>query len=243
MKKLQQIQGVLALVLCGVAATCMAGLNDDGDWQFWTYDSATVKLTDRTALALDGMLRYGDDMSELWYWHADVGLVFKVNKHLALKPSYRHKAVETGPKAHPVMGDLHEWRYVRNPSINAILSAKPGGWKIKNVCRLAYWDFDDDFQELGAMRINTDRWLYRNITAVIPPVVLTGMKLMPFAKEDVFVDLKEGEVNRNRLSAGLIMGKYKTAKPSLYYMWEATDWSEGGWRDINIVGIDVTMAF
>jgi len=242
MKKCLLICGVVAVVVSLIPRTGSAGTNEDGDWQFWTYDSATVKLTERASLAFDGMLRFGDDMSDLWYWHGDAGLLFKAGKGLAVKASYRHKALQTGPRTSP-MGNLHEWRCISNPSINAILAGKFGGWKIKNVCRLAYWDFDDDFRELGGMRINTDRWLYRNITAVIPPIAFTDLKIAPFIKEDVFVDFKEGEINRNRLSAGLIMGGYKAVKPSLYYMWEATDWSQSGWRHINVLGIDVALTF
>lgn len=214
-----------AIVSLGLVSLGQAVFNEDGDWQFWNQDAVTYKITDSLTVCSDAMFRLGDDASELWYQHYDVGVNFKVKKRLTVKPSFRLKKIKRAGK----------WEEISNPSLNVILSHKVGGVKLKNNCRFSYWNYDTEFNM-------KDRWFYRNILMVESSRSLTSIELKPFIKEDFFFDCEEEKINRNRLSTGLLIGKPKILSPTLYLMWQAYK-PMNDWVDNYIVGVDVKIPF
>ena len=237
----RRFAALITLVGYGFFGTAVAGLNEDGDWQLWNQDIIVAPITENVAGTMDTMFRFGDDLGQHWYHHVDVGLVFKVNDWVKVKPSYRHKFVwcaghspdSTPPCQCP--GTADGWRGIDNPSLNVIVSESLEVVKLSNNCRFSYWDFDDAFQK-------KDRWFYRNILTVMPTDSYTDLKIKPFVREDFFFDLEEVEINRNRLSAGLAIGDCgpDALKPSVYLMWQASKAAD--WVDNYIGGVDIKIA-
>lgn len=198
---------VLAAVVLALAPMGQAKTNADEDWQFWTHERANIKITDKVIGTVGAMYRFGDDMSELWYQHYDAGVIFKTTKWLNIMASYRLKMVNLTP----LTGG--EWKNIHNPSLNFILMHKLGRVKLKNNCRFSYWNYDSEFGR-------DDLLYYRNIFMVAGPA-WTKAKISPYIQEDFFFNTNIGHVDRNRLSTGLLLGKWSVVTPKLYVMWQA----------------------
>ena len=227
---------VLIAVILALAPMGRAQVNADGDWQFWTHERANIKITDTITGTVGAMYRFGDDMSELWYQHYDAGVSFKVAKWLSICPSYRLKMVDAGLSG-KFAGD--DWINIHNPSLNFIFSHKIGKVMLKNNCRFAYWDYDDEFKR-------DDLLYYRNIFMVAGPA-LTKAKIKPYIQEDFFFSTNNGQVDRNRLSTGLMVGKWGVVTPKLYFMWQtfnSTGLESGSNnKDNYIAGLDFKFKF
>jgi hypothetical protein len=199
-----------AIAVLALAQVGRAQVNADGDWQFWTHERANIKITDNITGTVGAMYRFGDDMSKLWYQHYDAGVIFKTTKWLSIMPSYRLKMVDA-EYSKKFKGD--DWINIQNPSLNFILTHKLGKLKLKNNCRFSYWDYDSEFGR-------DDLLYYRNIFMVAGPA-WTKAKISPYIQEDFFFNTDIGQVDRNRLSTGLLLGKWKAVTPKLYVMWQA----------------------
>ena len=230
-RKVVLAAAILALAPMGRAAQ----VNADGDWQFWTHERATFKITDNVKGTVGAMFRFGDDMSELWYQHYDAGVVFKTTKWLSIMPNYRLKMINAEYFG-KFTGD--EWVNIHNPSLNFILTHKLGKLKLKNNCRFSYWDYDSEFGR-------DDLLYYRNILRVAGPA-LTKAKISPYIQEDFFFSTNNGQVDRNRLSTGVLVGKWKAVIPKVYFMWQTYN-GDGLWNGKNkdnfIVGLDFNAPF
>ena len=191
---------VVAAVVLAFASMGHGQVNSDGDWQLWTHDSATVKLSENVTGLVDVMYRFGDDMSDLWYQHYDVGVIYKVSDWLSIKSSYRVKMVNLDSFA----GDT--WLNINNPNLNFMFTKKIGKTILKNNCRFSYWDYAEDFNR-------TDLLYCRNIFTIIGPKAFTKAKIKPFIKEDFFYNTDINEVDRNRLSTGLLVCNSKMVTP------------------------------
>ncbi|HUV37126.1 MAG TPA: hypothetical protein VMX58_09340, partial [Patescibacteria group bacterium] len=60
--------------------------------------------------------------------------------------------------------------------------------------------------------------------------------------DEVFVDFKEDELNRNRFYVGVKAKWMRHLKTSLHYLWQSSKKGDD-WVDFNIVGIDMKCAF
>jgi len=47
---------------------------DDGDFQYWNTESASVKINDHWKFNIEEEFRFGDDASDFYYHHLDIGL-------------------------------------------------------------------------------------------------------------------------------------------------------------------------
>ncbi len=215
-----------------------AQVNSDGDWQFWTHERANIKITDKVTGTVGAMYRFGDDMSDLWYQHYDAGVIFKTTKWLNIMASYRLKMVDFSDfpdKNFPG----NEWKNIHNPSLNFIFTHKLGKVKLKNNCRFSYWNYDSEFGR-------DDLLYYRNIFMVAGPA-WTKAKISPYIQEDFFLNTDIGQVDRNRLSTGVMVGKWGVVTPKLYVMWQAfnpTGLESGSINKDNfIAGLDFKFKF
>ncbi|MBU4343121.1 MAG: DUF2490 domain-containing protein [Candidatus Omnitrophica bacterium] len=49
---------------------------DDEDWQYWNTENVSVKLSDGWEANLEQEFRWGDDMTNPYYNHTDVGIAY-----------------------------------------------------------------------------------------------------------------------------------------------------------------------
>jgi hypothetical protein len=65
---------VMLFVTVFLALPCFA--LDDGDFQFWGTAGASCDINKDWKVRFDEELRYGDDASELYYHHSDLGFIY-----------------------------------------------------------------------------------------------------------------------------------------------------------------------
>lgn len=200
----------------------MACAYDTGDFQIWHTEGQDVKFAEKWKLEFEEEFRFGDNASEFYYQHYDVGLLYEVNKNLNLSANYRQVWELKKGAFQP------EYR----PHINVTLKHVLWGFKLEDRNRLEYRAFDDS---KGITR-------YRNKFTIKYPVKLKGLEIEPYVADEIFADLDDVVLNRNRLYAGFGIKIIKDLKIDVYYLLQSSK-SSGRWVDANVFGSKVKISF
>ena len=205
---------------CG---TCLAF--DDGDWQYWNTEDISVKLSDKWKANLEQEFRWGDDMSNPYYNHTDVGIVYSsLADWFDLGFNYRHINEEKSGG----------WKREHRPHLNGTIKWKWQDFSFSNRGRLEYRERQD----------SDEAWQYRNKLSIKPPIALTKYKISPYIADETFFDSDSQELNRNRLYAGLSFQIFKHLKAEAYYLWQRFKSSSSGkWTDYNVIGTKLKLPF
>lgn len=196
---------------------------EDGDAQFWNTDVGEIKMSEDWKAAFEQEFRWGGDISEFYYQHYDLSLVYNLNKHWNLGFGFRYIRAKSN-------GD---WTPENEPYLTAAVSGDLAGFKVEDRSRLEYQQFDD----------RQDNGRYRNKLTVKLPWKFTRMEIQPFVSEEIFLRfVKEDPFNRNRVSSGVSMNIIKNFKAELYYMLQSSKGSTG-WTDINVIGTKFKLSF
>lgn len=209
---------VVVLGLCAGAARAY----DDGDWQFWNTDTVELKLNDQWKTSAQGEFYFGDDMSEWYYRHIDVGAFYKACRFLSLGASFRYLEEKKNGEW------LHEYR----PHACATLSGKAWGFKADMRNRIEYRDKEE----------GTDGWRYRNRVRVRLPFAWTPFKITPYVCDECFVDLNGRELNQNRIGGGLTSSLAPSLKLNVYYL-AKHDKKTDGWKLTHVLGMGLDLQF
>lgn len=224
MKKAFARKGILFLVSI-VFVVSLAGISlgfDDGDFQYWNTENVSIKLRDDWKLKIEEEFRFGDNITDFYYQHTDVGVTYSgIAEWLDLGLNYRLVFEESG-----------DWRYENRPYLNATVKHNVENFKLSNRGMLEYRD-----KEKGK-----DGWRYRNKFTVKMPYEIKDFKLTPYIADEIFVDFIEGGLNRNRLYAGVGFKVFKNVGIDLFYLWQISEKS-GDWTNANVLGTKVKLAF
>ena len=82
---------------------------------------------------------------------------------------------------------------------------------------------------------------YRNKLTIEFPK-LTTLQLQPYIADEVFINFDREGYNNNRFYAGFEINLTKTIEADIFYMWQSTR-SDGGRKDINVLGFKLEIAF
>jgi len=217
-----EVRLVTALFVCMFGSSSFGF--DDGDFQFWSTASASFKVTDNWGGKFEEEFRFGDDASQLYYQHSDLGFVYRgLADWLDVGLNFRLVFEKNS---------AGQWKQENRPHLNATFKGKLNGVSVSNRSRFEYRDRED----------KKDVWRYRNKLTVKLPIELTELKLKPYIADEIFVDFEGAGVNRNRFYAGLSAPISKRLDGGLYYLWQSSK-SAGTWKDINVLGIQLKIHF
>lgn len=216
MKKICVIVG-LALLL-----TTKAYAYDDGDFQIWNTENQEFKVSKESKITLEEEFRWGDDASDFYYHHYDAGFVYSLNKNLDLGANYRQ--VYEKKKG--------EFKEENRPHVNATLKYEFYGFKLDDRNRIEYRHFN----------YQTDTWRYRNKFAVKFPWKLTRFEIQPYVADEIFVELEDGSLSRNRVYSGIGFTITKNIKGEVYYLLQSSK-SSSQWVDSNVLGTKLKLVF
>ncbi|MDP3787143.1 MAG: DUF2490 domain-containing protein [Candidatus Omnitrophota bacterium] len=205
-----------------LAVSAMVYAYDDGDFQVWHTENQEFKVNKGSKITLEEEFRWGDDASDFYYHHYDAGFVYSVNKNLDLGVNYRQVYEKK-------KGDF---KVENRPHINGTLKFDLSGFKLEDRNRFEYRHFD--YQE--------DSWRYRNKFTLKFPWKFTKLNIQPYLSDEVFVDLNEGILNRNRFYSGFGFNLTKNLKADIYYLLQSTKGS-GRWADANVLGTKLKISF
>jgi len=195
---------------------------DDGDWQLWVQESLGGNLSEKWVVEGKEEFRFGKDMRELHSNRTGIGIAYIFTDRISLSLNYTQ------------IYDLKNgaWREENRTHTNLQFKWKAIGLTFEDRNRMEYRVRDDTEKS----------WRYRNKLTIALDVKWTKIQLQPFAADEVFVDFKEDELNRNRFYVGVKAKLMKHLKTSLHYLWQSSKKGED-WVDFNIVGIDMKFAF
>ncbi|MDD5465824.1 MAG: DUF2490 domain-containing protein [Candidatus Omnitrophica bacterium] len=196
---------------------------DDGDFQVWNTDVEEIQLKKDLKLAFEQEFRWGDNASEFYYQHYDVGLTYNLNKYWSAGGGYRH-----------VLNKSKDKFLVENePYVTATFASQFAGFKYDDRSRLEYNHFD----------YKDDTWRYRNKLTVKAPWKFTKLEIQPFAADEIFILFDDGQrLSENRTTAGLAMNIAKNLKGEVYYMFRTVK-SGLKWTDTNVLGTKLKLVF
>ncbi|MBU3911050.1 MAG: DUF2490 domain-containing protein [Candidatus Omnitrophica bacterium] len=209
-----------AIFLCH----CVYGF-DDGDWQYWNTESASVKLVDEWKASIEQEFRWGNDMHNPYYNHTDVGIAYSgLADWFDLSLNYRHIKEEKS----------NDWKTEYRPYVSGTIK-----WKIYD------FSFSDRSRFEFRERQDADEaWQYRNKLSLKPPISLTKFKIQPYVEDETFFDSDSQELNRNRLYSGASFNIFKDLKGDIFYLWQRSKSSSSGkWTDVNAVGTKLKISF
>ena len=195
---------------------------EDGDLQLWNTDSLETKLNKSLKVKVEEELRFGDDVSELYYTHTDGGLTYGVNKNLDLGVNYRQ--IFEKKKG--------EWKEESRPHANATL-------------KFTWEDFKFSVRNRLEMRIREgqkDVWRCREKFTVVAPWKWTSFEFQPYVADEMDIDFEGKKFTRNRLSAGFQFKLVENLKSDVFYMWQSSK-TDDDWLDYNVIGIKLKAAF
>ncbi len=198
---------------------------DDEDWQYWGTLKASTKLSDEWKLGVEEEGRWGDDVTNPYYNHTDVGLTYSgLADWFDFGINYRHISEEKS----------NEWKTEYRPHINGTVKWKLKDFSFSNRSRFEFRERED----------SDEAWQYRNKLSLKPPVSLTGHEIRPYVADETFFDSDSKELNRNRLYSGFSFKIYKNLKGDIYYLWQRSKSSSSGkWTDVNAVGTKLKIVF
>lgn len=213
---------LLSLGLCVVAINSNGYAYDDGDFQIWHTQVQEKKLNKKTGLSLEEEFRFGDDSNDFYYHHYDAGVSYDLTKNFSLGLNYRHIYEKKSGK----------FKEENRPHINAIYKWELLGFKVDDRSRLEYRHFD----------YQVDSWQYRNKANIKLPWKITKLEAQIYLADEIFVNLNEGELTRNRFYSGFGLTLAKNIKIDIYYLLQRSK-SSGKWVNANVLGTKFKIAF
>ena len=220
MKKI--VIGCMFLLVC-VCFSSNAFAFKNGDFQLWNTESVDVKLNKAWKASAEEELRFGNDLSELYYTHTDGGLTYKVTDGLVFGLNYRLIYEKDGSK----------WKPENRPHGNIIVD-----WKWQDL------QFNDRSRfELRIRDGKDDKWRYRNKLTVKFPWKWTDFEIQPYIADEIFVDFHGTRLNRNRAYVGIGAKLVENLKLDIFYLWQTSKESPDKWANYNVLGIKVKAVF
>lgn len=214
---------VVVMLTVVVLPSQVCGGFDDGDFQYWSAAKARFDINKNWYGTVEEEFRIGDDVERLYYRHTDLGVATSLADWLTLGFNFRHITER---------GTGRDWIWENRPHVNLTFKWKLGDLALSDRSRFEYRD-----------KYNAkDMWRYRNKFTVKFPWEFTPLKLKPYVAEEIFVDLDQSGINRNRFYSGLSLKLSKNLLGNIYYLWQASS-SKHQWNDIHVLGTQLEFRF
>lgn len=196
---------------------------DDDDFQYWNTETVSWKVNDDWKGSFEVEFRYGDNASNSYYQHSDLGFTYSgVGEWLDLGFNYRQIFEEKSSI----------WRYESVPHLNATVKWQWLGFDLSNRVRFEYREIEEA----------DDAWRYRNKFSIKPNLKLTKLEIQPYIEDEIFYDFNVESLNRNRLYSGLNFKLSRNLKASIYHLWQRSE-SNDKWKDVYALGTKLTLSF
>lgn len=201
---------------------------DNHDFQIWNTDSEELKINKKAKIVLEQEFRWGNNASEFFYQHYDLGFFYDVTKWLNVGGGYRQIYELYRNK------NYTKWNTDNDPYLTMTFSGDVKGFKLVNRSRMEFNDYE----------YKTDFWRYRNKTDLKLPWKFTKFEIQPYVSDEVFLVFGglPNQFNQNRFSAGLAFNITKNLKGEIYYMLQSVKGTDV-WVDANVLGTKIKLLF
>ncbi|MBU0683557.1 MAG: DUF2490 domain-containing protein [Candidatus Omnitrophica bacterium] len=214
---------ILVISINVVSMPVLSFAFDNGDLQVWNTESIETNINDKLKIKVEEELRFGGDVSELYYEHTDGGFTYNVTKGFDFGLNYRQICEKKDGS----------WKTECRPHGNVIFKTAWQGFKISDRNRF----------ELRCPDGKADKWRYRNKLSVTGPWKWTQFNIQPYVADEVFVDFHGDRLTRNRLYSGIKANLLAHLKSDVFYLCEFNKSSSKEWTYNNVIGIKVKLDF
>lgn len=186
------------------------------DNQLWHAEKFQKKINEKNSLSLEQDFRAGENMSTLLYVHADFGIKHRLSNKISLSVNFR----EVFEKKEDIFMQEHR------PHGTISTKIEIGSLDISARSRLEY-----------RMKPGKDPvFRNRDMVSIKLRRELTSLKLVPYIADEIFFDIENSELNRNRFYVGSTIGSVKIMKPVIYFMVQSS-FKSGTASHIGILGL------
>ncbi|MDP8266243.1 MAG: DUF2490 domain-containing protein [Candidatus Aceula meridiana] len=197
---------------------------DDGDFQIWQTNNASWKISDNWKMSLEDEMWWGDNASDFYYNHTDLGIVYSgLAKWLDIGVNYR--GIYSQSK--------NTWSYEHRPHFNLTLKTKIDDFDVSNRSRFEF--------RIGEKM--EDKFRYRNKTTLRFPWKWTKFEIRPYIEDEIFIESESTEFTRNRIYTGVTFTIAGPVKGELFYMFQLAKSSSAEWNGTNVLGIKTKLSF
>jgi len=210
----------LAVLILAVLAASPA-LAQDGDVHAWLDASVEGNLNEAWRVKVNQQYKWNEDATELFEYHTDVGFSRKLADWFIMGLNYRKQ----------YSNKRGEWFAEDRFHVNGTVKWKWGAIPFSDRSRVEY----------RSREASDDIFRFRNKLTITSPSTFTSLQLRPYLAEEAFLDSDHGEINQNRVYAGVKTKLAENVKAELYYAWVAARGHE--WIHLHVAGFKLGLAF
>jgi len=208
-----------AIMFVGMFSTSYAF--DNGDVQYWNGESVKVKFSEHTSVTVEEEFRFGENAGTMYHNHTDVGVGYRMNDYLQFGANYRQVFSKKGK----------DWDTEYRPHVNLTVVYPADLFTVKSRNRMEY----------RIVESHDDYFRYRNKFSLEVPLPMDILNFTPYVADEIYYDLDKGEMNKNRVYAGLKVKITANIRADIFYMRESS--KSGKWKETNVFGSSLFYVF
>ena len=199
------------------------------DLELWTSAGLSKKLNKHWKISLDQEVRFLDEISGFNLWFSDLGMDYKLNKHLQFGANYRFYQLKDASN-----------QFETQHRISVDFKYKQKLQRFKLEYRMRIQNRDEGFIENGSENNNVN--LRNRLSAEYD---IRKFKPDPFFDVELFrriYDLESGRFNKIRWTLGVQFPLYKNSAVKLFYRLDH-ELNEMYPKDTYIIGLGYSYSF
>ena len=187
--------------------------------QFWHAEKITQSISDKLSLIFEDDFRSESFGENNYYFHGDVSLKYKLSSAIFFNANFREVFEKKSS----------EWVQEHRPHGTVSMKKKFGLISTTGRIRMEY-----RIKDSGSTFRN------RNMLTLDFGNGWTSMKLVPYVADELFYNLADKEINRNRFYLGVKVKKISVYKPTLYFM-QQRSLKNNKWESFGVLGIKISF--
>jgi len=187
--------------------------------QFWHAEKITQSFSDKLSLTFEDDFRSESFGENNYYFHGDVSLKYKLSSAIFFNANFREVFEKKSSG----------WVQEHRPHGTVSMKKKFGLISTTGRVRMEY-----RIKDSGSTFRN------RNMLTLDFGNGWTSMKLVPYMADELFYNLADKEINRNRFYLGVKVKKLSVYKPTLYFM-QQRSLKNNKWESFGVLGIKISF--
>ncbi len=187
--------------------------------QFWHAEKITQSFSDKLSLTFEDDFRSESFGENNYYFHGDVSLKYKLSSAIFFNANFREVFEKKSSG----------WVQEHRPHGTVSMKKKFGLISTTGRVRMEY-----RIKDSGSTFRN------RNMLTLDFGNGWTSMKLVPYLAEELFYNLADKEINRNRFYVGVHVKKITVYKPTRYFI-QLRILKNNKWESFGVLGIKISF--
>ena len=187
--------------------------------QFWHAEKVSHSFSDKLSISFEDDFRSEGFGKNNYYSHGDIGLKYSLNSSISLYANFREIFEEKSSG----------WIQEHRPHGSVTIKFKRGLISTTGRSRLEY-----RIKDSGSSFRN------RNMVSVNLGNGWTSLKIIPYLADEMFYDLSNNEMNRNRFYIGCKIKNLTRFKPAIYFM-QQRNLKNNKWDTIGVLGVKISF--